>query len=288
MKSESPLQVGFDDVFGGAASGAAAGASLGPWGAVGGAIVGGVGGYFKGKANDELESQQQEAKDKFQKDLDAFASAPIKNPFENMTNQFAGLKNELANVSTDNKAEDLTVNLKSADMQRQMASEDSARVMNAAKAGAGGAGGIAAIANLMSQQNSRIRQQIGADIGQQESRNQQLKVQGAEAARGVQMASAQEGNRINQAIAQGAASVQSQQAKGQMQVNQMQQEKDSLVLGFNADMYASNLGSLQGQMGANEEMLTSGLGALGNMAGSLNPPPPTDNTGGTVINVNSN
>ncbi len=285
MESKSPLQVDFGDVFGGAASGAAAGAALGPAGAIGGAIVGGIGGYFSGKANDELEAQQQEQRDAFNKKLEQFASKPIENPFANMTNQFAGLKNEMADISTDNKFEDLTVNLKSADYQKQMAQESEAQVMKAAKAGAGGAGGVAAIANMMAKQNARIRQQIGADIGQQEAQNQKLAAQGAESARQMQSQIAQEGNRINQVIAQGQQQIDMAQSGAQMDINQMQENRDQMLLGFQADQLSASLGTSQAQMQGNEDMLFGGLDALGSVASAFDPNKPAP-TGGTVINVN--
>lgn len=286
MESKSPLQVDFGDVFGGAASGAAAGSALGPAGAIGGAIVGGISGYFTGKANDELETKQQEMRDAFNKKLEAFASKPIENPFANMTNQFAGLKNEMADISTDNKFEDLTVNLQSADYQRQMAQESEAQVLKAAKAGAGGAGGIAAIASMMARQNARIRQQIGADIGQQEAQNQKLAAQGAESARQMESQIAQEGNRINQVIAQGQQQIDMAQGQAQMDINQMQENRDQMLLGFQADQLGANLGMTQAQMQGNEDMLFGGLDALGDVASAFSGNTTDTDTGGTTININ--
>ena len=245
MKSESPLK-DMGDVFSGAAQGASA-----------------------GEANEELEAQQQEMQDAFNEKLEAFANKEFENPFANMTNQFAGLQNEMENISTENKFEDLTVNLKSADYQKQMAQESEAQVIKAAQAGAGGAGGVAAIASMLARQNARVRQGIAADIGAQEAQNQRLMAQGAEQARQVQQNIARESNRIDQVIAQGAADIQTAKAEGEMDIQRMESEREAIMLGYEADMLAGSLSSTQAQIDANTAMVGDTLGSLGDMASTF-------------------
>ena len=176
-----------------------------------------------------------------------------------MTNTFAGLENPLAKISTENKFEDLTVNLKSADYQRQMAEESQAAILQTARAGAGGAGGIASIAGLLAKQNAQVRQQIAADIGAQEAQNERLKAQGAEQARQAEFRIGQAQMDLDRAEAQAGMDIQQLQAKGQMDVMKMEEDRKALALGFQADQLASDTEAATAQTEENNQLLNNVL-----------------------------
>jgi len=258
---KSPLKNTFTDILGGAVSGAASGAAAGPVGAIGGAIIGGLGGYMTGKENDIIDENLAEQQAEFQSQLDAFTSAEISNPFASMTNAFEGLENPLSKISTENKYEDLTVNLKSADYQRQMAEESQAAILQSARASAGGAAGIASIAGLLAKQNAQVRQQIAADIGSQEAQNERLKAQGAEQARQAEFKIADAQRQIDFAKGQAGMDIQKLEAKGAMSVQQMQAEREALALGFSAQQLAGQTQTAQAQQEENSSLFSNILSA---------------------------
>ena len=176
-----------------------------------------------------------------------------------MTNTFAGLENPLAKISTENKFEDLTVNLKSADYQRQMAEESQAAMLQTARAGAGGAGGIASIAGLLAKQNAQIRQQIAADIGSQEAQNERLKAQGAEQARQVEMNIGRAQLDLDKAEAQAGMTLQQLQAQGAFDTMKLQEDRKALALGFQAQQLASETEAASAQTQANNQLLSNVL-----------------------------
>ena len=259
-KSNSPLQQNTGDVISGAVQGGVAGAKTGTLVGAGiGLLAGGLGGYLTGRANDAIEEELAEKEQDFQKQLDAFTSAELTNPFAGMTNTFAGLENPLAKISTENKFEDLTVNLKSADYQRQMAEESQAAMLQTARAGAGGAGGIASIAGLLAKQNAQIRQQIAADIGAQEAQNERLKAQGAEQARQVEMNIGRAQLDLDKAEAQAGMTLQQLQAQGAFDTMKLQEDRKALALGFQAQQLASETEAASAQTQANNQLLSNVL-----------------------------
>ena len=267
-ETNSPLK-DTGDILGGAAQGAAAGATLGPYGALAGAVIGGIGGYFTGKANDAIQEDIEEKQRAFQNKIDAFVNKEISNPFAGITNTFAGLENPLSQISTENKFEDLTVNLKSADYQRQMAEESQAAILQTARASAGGAGAVASIAGLLARQNAQVRQQIAADIGDQEAQNQRLKAQGAEQARQAQMQIGRAQMDIDRAIAQGAMQAQQFSAEGQFRVDRAQDEREALGLGYQAQQLAGDTSAGMAQMESNQQLLSQGFSSLGSVASAF-------------------
>ena len=292
-ESKSPLKNTLTDILGGAAAGAASGASAGLPGAIIGGVLGGAGGFLTGRANDKINENLTEQQDEFQSQLDAFTSAELTNPFAGMTNTFAGLENPLSKISTENKFEDLTVNLKSADYQRQMAEESQAAILQSARAGAGGAGGIASIAGLLARQNAQVRQQIAADIGAQEAQNQRLKAQGAEQARQAEMNIGRAQLELDKAQAQAGMNLQQLQAQGAMDVQRMQADRESLALGFQAQQLASATETAQAQQQENTNLFNTIIGAAPTLVNAfsgtggggdsdynpltdMGPPPPPD------------
>ncbi|MAL34433.1 MAG: hypothetical protein CMG84_13645 [Marinobacter sp.] len=273
---KSPLKNTFTDILGGAVSGAAQGSTAGLPGAILGGVLGGAGGFLTGRANDKIDENLAEKQDEFQSQLDAFTSAEITNPFAGMTNAFEGIQNPLEKISTENKFEDLTVNLKSADYQRQMAEESQAAILQSARAGAGGAGGIASIAGLLAKQNAQVRQQIAADIGAQEATNQRLKAQGAEQARQAEFRIADAQRQIDMAQAQAGMNIQQLEAKGAMDVQRMQAEREALGLGY------------QAQQQENTNLFNSILGAAPTLINAFSGTGSNNQTGSLLDNLSGN
>lgn len=116
-------------------------------------------------ANEQLKFQkEQQVKLDIQKEK--YAGMKFKNPYADVQTEF------------ENVYEDLTVNQKQAQFEREMFQQNQADTMQSLKGAAGGSG-IAGLAQAMANQGQRSSQQISASIGQQESMNQKLLAQGA-------------------------------------------------------------------------------------------------------------
>ena len=101
------------------------------------------------------------------------------------TNLWEGAENKM---SLTNTMEDLTVNQKQFELQKQMSQQGAANAMDTFRSAAGGSG-VAGMAQAIANQQAQSAQQISASIGQQESANQ--------------MASAQQESRNQVAMGQG-------------------------------------------------------------------------------------
>ena len=84
--------------------------------------------------------------------------------------------NPYANL--ENPYEDVTVNQQQAQFESQQQAQQRANILEGLRGTAGGAG-IAGLAQAMSNQAALGAQQISASIGQQETKNQRLRAQGA-------------------------------------------------------------------------------------------------------------
>ena len=114
-----------------------------PW--VGAAInlVGGIVNYSQAnKEAKKAEDRYNTAMDEFNQMKDVYSSVDTSNPFENITNQFAGMENTM---------EDLTVNQQQADFQAQQFQQSQANIMSGLRGAAGGSG-IAALAQTLARQ----------------------------------------------------------------------------------------------------------------------------------------
>jgi len=114
-----------------------------------------------------------------------YESFKFENPYENIQTEF------------ENTSEDLTVNQEQAQFEAEQGAQNRANIMQGMQGAAGGSG-VASLAQAMANQGQLAARQASASIGQQESRNQQMKAQGAadvqrqEAAAGVKIASGDE------------------------------------------------------------------------------------------------
>ena len=107
-------------------------------------------------------AEQQEANRELAKRKTDLEGTDLSNPYANMENVF----------------EDLTVNTQQADMMNQQNQQNQANIMQGLQ-GAAGSSGVAGLAQAMANQATLQGARISAGIGQQESRNQALRAQGA-------------------------------------------------------------------------------------------------------------
>ena len=195
----------------------------------------------------DIERQTQQAA--LKKEMDAYRKMEITNPFENMENQFAGLENTY---------EDLTVNQQQAQFQAQQGAQQRADIMQSLRGAAGGSG-IAGLAQALANQGQLQTQQISASIGQQESRNQALRAQGAAS--------------IQQLEATGAANIQSLERQGQQWVQQAEMDRQATLTAMAAgEATGANLAHQQNianQMQADiafNQSIASGITNIGGTA----------------------
>jgi len=136
-------------------------------------VIGGVSSLIGGnKAAKAAKAQQAKAQKEMQKQKAAYGAMDTSNIYANVQNQFSGM-------STENFAEDLTVNQQQAQFEAEQGAQNRANIMQGMQGAAGGSG-IASLAQAMANQGQNAARQASASIGQQESRNQQMKVSGAQ------------------------------------------------------------------------------------------------------------
>ena len=136
-------------------------------------VVGGVSSLIGGnKASKAARGQQARARKEMQKQKAAYGAMDTSNIYANVQNQFS-------DMSTENFAEDLTVNQQQAQFEAEQGAQNRANIMQGMQGAAGGSG-IASLAQAMANQGQNAARQASASIGQQESRNQQMKVSGAQ------------------------------------------------------------------------------------------------------------
>ena len=209
-------------------------------------IIKGIGSLFGGgkRRREERKSRRQ-----YNQQMSAFQNFQFDNAFENLTNPYEDVENEL---------EDLRVATQASEFAAQQQQQGLAQTLEALK-GSGGGTGAAAIAQALAQQQSRNQQQIAARIEEQEITNERLAAQNAQQ---LSLARAGAGMNIQQAQAQGAMAVQDREF-----------DKTGTLLGMAQQRYAtaqqaraqatSDLGGMFGSVA------TLGVGAA---AGALGEP----------------
>jgi len=155
------------------------------------------------------------------------------------------LKSEYANIDTsnpflnmENTMEDLTINQKQADFERQQFQQSQANIMQQFRGAAGGSG-IAALAQSLAQQGQIAAQKSAASIGQQEAVNQRL-------------------------AAQEAGNIQSAERRGELISRAQQREQTGTLLGMSQQetaAYAQQAGA------ARQARMDAISGAVGSAAG---------------------
>jgi len=132
-----------------------------------------------------------------------------KNAFEGMENKFEGMENAF---------EDLTVNTQQAEFEAQQNQQQQANIMSS-MAGAAGGSGIAALAQSMANQGALQSQKASASIGSQEAANQKL---AAKADQDINMATAEEGSKMQTMQAQEQSRLDTQERQADMDIQKTQ------------------------------------------------------------------
>ena len=123
-------------------------------------IIGGI------QEKKRLRKENERAQKQYEGFRDDINNLKITNPYKDL------------NTSFENTYEDMTVNQKQAQFQARQGQQARANMLQNLQ-GAAGASGIAGLAQAMANQQQQQTAQISANIGQQESRNQIYKAQGA-------------------------------------------------------------------------------------------------------------
>ena len=151
------------------------------------------------------------------------------------------------NTSFENTYEDMTVNQQQAQFQAQQGQQARANLLQNLQGAAGGSG-IAGLAQAMANQQQSQTQQISANIGQQESRNQIYAAQGAA---GVQ----QMEQRARQTVMLGEGQRQTAENERQMNLLGLQVGRQDAEREFRGQMQAQN----QAMMGGIGDIVGAGL-----------------------------
>ena len=172
--------------------------------------------------------------------------------------QYRGFRNDInaleitnpykdLNTSFENNFEDMTINQKQAQFQAQQGQQARANLLQNLQGAAGGSG-IAGLAQAMANQQQSQTQQISANIGQQESRNQIYAAQGAA---GVQ----QMEQRARQTVMRGEGQRQTAENQRQMGLLGLKAGRQDAKREFRGQMQAQN----QAMMGGIGDIVGAGL-----------------------------
>ena len=157
------------------------------------------------------------------------------NPYADAQNFFAGMENPY---------EDMTIDMKAVDFQRQQMQQQQANILQSLR-GSAGSSGVAGLAQALANQGALQSQQISANIAQQERQNQM-------AARGVDL-------QLQQMERQGDAAVQAMVMQGDAMVQ-------SAEAGREATMLASEYGVLTGTGTGMQTAAANQMSAMGMQA----------------------
>ena len=159
------------------------------------------------------------------------------------------LKNVYSNLDTsnpylnmENVMEDLTINQQQAQFERESFQQSQANIMGGLR-GAAGSGGIAALAQSLAQQGQIAAQRSSASIGQQETAN-------------------------IRAERQMAGQIQGMERQGDLISRQMEEKKQSTLLGMAQQETAAYSQQAAMAQQAKWDAISSGIGGITDMAGS--------------------
>lgn len=171
-------------------------------------------------------------------------------------NFYKDMTNPYANLSTENLQEDLTVDQRAFDLQRETTQQSSANMLDAMRASGGfNAGNIQALAN----QGTQAARQMSTDIGKQEQANQQARITGAQDVQRRQELMMKGQSDVEQQMAAGATAAQAARNQaGQAQADRgmqaamanQQANLQNVQLGYQAAQDARNFQAshIQGMM----------------------------------------
>ena len=204
-----------------------------------------IGGIAKGLMGYDWGGKRRKALAKsravFEKQKDVYRGLDTSNAFADIKNKYEGMENAF---------EDIRVNTQQAQFEKQMFQQSQANTLQSLRGAAGGSG-IAGLAQAMSNQAMTQAQKTSAAIGKQEAQNKLL--------------AAQETSRIDQLERAGADSTQQLIAKGELTSMQMEQSKQSTLLGMDAQSVTGAQQAVQ----AGNQMMTSGISDIIGGVGKL-------------------
>ena len=123
-------------------------------------LGGAFGAIGANKAKREAERKEAESRKEMNRLKNIYSNLDTSNPFLNM----------------ENVMEDLTINQKQAEFEKEQFQQSQSNILGSLK-GAAGSSGVAALAQSLAQQGQLAAQKSSASIGQQESQNQKLERQ---------------------------------------------------------------------------------------------------------------
>ena len=206
---------------------------------VAGGVAKGLMGYDWGGKRKKALAKSRAA---YEKQKDVFRGLDTSNAFADIENRYKGMENAF---------EDLTVNTQQAEFEKQMFQQSQATIMQGLK-GAAGSSGVAGLAQAMSNQAMNQAQKVSASIGKQEAQNKLL--------------AAQQAAKIDQLERAGETTVDQLKAKGELSSMQMEQSKQSTLLG----MDAQSVEGAQAAVQAGNEMMMSGFSdIMGGVSGGM-------------------
>ena len=181
---------------------------------------------------------------------DKYRQFEFKNPYADMVNQFEGMENFY---------EDMQVDMRAAEFQRQQGQQQRANIMQTLRGAAGGSG-IAGLAQVMANQGQLQTQQIAAGISQQERQNQMMARRGA--------------MQLQMLERQGAGQADMTERGGEAMVQSAEMGRQSTLLGIeyggmagaNAGVQSAYANQMAG-FGAQASMLNSQVGMWGQIYG---------------------
>ena len=224
---------------------------------VAGGIAKGLMGYDWGGKRKKALADSRAA---FEKQKDVFRNLDTSNAFAGLENKYSNMENQYEGM--ENTFEDLTVNTQQAQFQKQMFGQSQANTLQGLRGAAGGSG-IAGLAQAMSNQSMSQAQKISASIGKQEAQNKLLMAQ--QAAKNDQLQRG-ESARIDQLGRAGADKTQQLIAQGQLSSMQMEQSKQSTLLGMDAQ---SVTGAQNAVQGGNQMMMSGISDVIGGVGGGF-------------------
>ena len=193
------------------------------------AIGGILGATSASSAQREAEEREEKARAEMNRLKSVYANLDTSNPFLNM----------------ENTMEDLTINQKAADFQKQTFQQSQANIMGGLR-GAAGSSGVAALAQTLAREGQLASQRAAADIGAQEARNQQLE--------------RQEASRL-----------QSMERQGELTSRQQELQKQSTLLGMSQQETAAYMQQAQAAQQAKWQAISGAVSNITSMIPGTNP-----------------
>jgi hypothetical protein len=175
------------------------------------------------KAQRKAKAKAKKAKAELTRQEEAYRELDTSNPYMNM----------------ENTMEDLTINQKQAQFEREQFQQSQSNILDSLRGAAGGSG-VAALAQQMAQSGQLASQRSAADIGRQEAVNQR-----AERA---------EANRL-----------QGMEREGELWSRRKEQEKTETLFGMAQQDYATKQDAVAQAKQARMDAITGGIAGAANM-----------------------